>query len=657
MKYFCITFFLLAVLTLHSQQPIYQWTKQIGGPGNSYNTPCLSIDGSSNLVCVGNFNGIIDFDPGPGTFSLNTVNGYYHTSVSKYDPAGNLVWAGMLGGSDLCWGTAIATDAGNNIYVTGYFQGSIDFDPGAGSFSLTSNGFTTWDVFILKLDANGNFVWAKQFGDANAQAGRGIATDVAGNIYTTGEFMGTVDFDPGAGTFNMTASSFSAFILKLDPQGNFVWARQTQALGPVNLVNIHLPASICTGAGGAIYTTGTFKGTMDVDPGAGTYTLATSTSFQPASYTLKLDASGNFLWAMQLGDGSAMVTNNCIAEDGSGNVCVTGSFKSTLDFDPGPGTYTMSGNMTGNNYIQKLTAQGGFIWARQFERLGNSGGSESESIDIDACDDIYSIGGFFGTVDFDPGPASFTLSSTNSAGFLSKLDASGNFAWAVPLNPVTPLGAVSGSRLKLNSSGGLYALGMFSDGVDFDPGPGTDILQADNTDNANSDFYLIKLNSCNSLCQFGAGSSSSGIICSGESATLTAVGAGSYSWQPGPGTATFVVTPTVTTTYTVTSFVEGGCSATALVTQSVSACVSITDVTEPGNLRVYPNPSTGMLYVNGENTGETRITLLNSAGQFVWSSIVLSDAAIDISHLPPGLYLVLCQEKNGAQKTIKLIKE
>lgn len=83
----------------------------------------------------------------------------------------------------------------------------------------------TWDVFILKLDANGNFIWGRDPWGGSDDVGASIATDAAGNVYTTGRFVNTVDFDPGAGTFNLNSGGlYGSFILKLDAAGIFSWA-------------------------------------------------------------------------------------------------------------------------------------------------------------------------------------------------------------------------------------------------------------------------------------------------------------------------------------------------------------------------------------------------------------------------------------------------
>lgn len=108
------------------------------------------------------------FDPGAGVFNLtsvdnpSTANNQNDIFISKVDADGNFVWAKQLGGIDLKDATAVGVDAAGNVYTTGFFYGTVDFDPGVGVSNLTSIGYS--DIFISKLDASGNFVWAKQMG-------------------------------------------------------------------------------------------------------------------------------------------------------------------------------------------------------------------------------------------------------------------------------------------------------------------------------------------------------------------------------------------------------------------------------------------------------------------------------------------------------------
>ncbi|HRF19893.1 MAG TPA: SBBP repeat-containing protein, partial [Chitinophagaceae bacterium] len=108
-------------------------------------------------------------------------------------------------------------------YIIGEFRASADFDPGAGTVNLTSAGGS--DIFFAKYDASGNYVYAKRLGGTAEDVGFGIAVDGSGNVYVTGYFIGTGDFDPGAGTANLISSGIQdIFFAKYDASGNYVYA-------------------------------------------------------------------------------------------------------------------------------------------------------------------------------------------------------------------------------------------------------------------------------------------------------------------------------------------------------------------------------------------------------------------------------------------------
>ncbi|MDQ1256134.1 MAG: hypothetical protein QG656_730, partial [Candidatus Hydrogenedentes bacterium] len=200
---------------------------------------------------------------------------------------GDFVWAKAMGGTGNEWSEDITLDNAGNVYATGYFRSTADFDPGPGIFNLTSAGGI--DVFVSKLNSTGVFVWAKAMGGTGNDFGEGIAVDSAGNVYTRGRFLGTVDFDPGAGIFNLTqAGSSDLFVSKLDSGGNFVWAKRMggSSIGDGD--------GIAVDSAGNVYTTGWFLGTVDFDPGPGTFNL---TSAGNDIFVSKLDSAGNFVWA------------------------------------------------------------------------------------------------------------------------------------------------------------------------------------------------------------------------------------------------------------------------------------------------------------------------------------------------------------------------
>src|SRR3990172_7675518 len=160
----------------------FAWAKSIGGTSTDLGLS-IAVDSSGNIYATGGFIGTVDFDPGAGTANL-TGPGGTDVFVSKLDSSGNFVWAKSMGGYSADLGSGIAVDSIGNVYTTGYFPVIADFDPGPGIFNLTPVGGT--DVFVSKLDSNGNFVWAKSMGGTSGEAGRGITTDSSDNVYTTG---------------------------------------------------------------------------------------------------------------------------------------------------------------------------------------------------------------------------------------------------------------------------------------------------------------------------------------------------------------------------------------------------------------------------------------------------------------------------------------
>jgi hypothetical protein len=195
----------------------FVWAKSFGGSSLDIGYS-ITVDSSGNVYTLGIFRGTADFDPGAGTTNLTSA-GINDLFVSKLDSSGALLWVKSFGGSENEIGYEIAVDSSGNVYTTGYFPGTADFDPGAGISNLTAVGSD--DGFVSKLDSSGNFVWAKSFGGSSSDYLKSITFDSSGNIYTTGGFRDTVDFDPGAGTANLTsAGSADVFVLRLSSTDN-----------------------------------------------------------------------------------------------------------------------------------------------------------------------------------------------------------------------------------------------------------------------------------------------------------------------------------------------------------------------------------------------------------------------------------------------------
>lgn len=241
----------------------FLWAKMITGGGGNDAAYALELDTANNVLVAGLFAGTCDFNPGVGTDN-KTSSGLTDAFLLKLDQAGNYVYSKIFGGTSQEVCNAIDVDASGNILLTGYYGSTTDFDPGAGVASLTP--VAGGDIYILKLDAQGNYLWAKSMGGPGFEFGTAVTTDPSGNIYATGQFyQGTVDFDPGAATFNINPTQEETFVLKLDASGNFSWATS------LNCTGIDRGTAIDVDAWGNVHIAGFFSNQADFEPTGATY--------------------------------------------------------------------------------------------------------------------------------------------------------------------------------------------------------------------------------------------------------------------------------------------------------------------------------------------------------------------------------------------------
>lgn len=454
----------------------------------------IAVDGSGNVLLTGSFQGTADFDPGSGTESITSL-GSNDVFVVKLNSLGQLVWAKSVGGTGNDQGAAVAVDDSGNVYVAGSFSGTADFDPDSGFANVSAVGFE--DGFVMKLDADGAYQWAKQIGGTGPEYARGVAVDSSGNVFTTGYFQGSVDFDPGPATSTLaSAGGNDAFLQKLDSDGNYDWAiRLGSAANDEGY-------SVTTDISDNVLVHGIFQGTVDFDPGAGADSRTTTGSY--AAYILKLDTSGGFVWVSVFVDGTSSVFSSSrgksIAVDGSDNVYTTGYFDGTADFDPSAGSSNLTSAGNWDVYVTKLDSSGALQWAKA---LGGSMDDYGRSIAVDGSGNVYTTGEFNDSADFDPGPGSSILSSPGGTDdhdvFISKLNSSGSFVWAKsfvgtdagcsPYDYGCQKYREDASGIGTDSSGNVYTSGYFSYPVDFDPGTGTDTLSSAGS----SDVFLVKM--------------------------------------------------------------------------------------------------------------------------------------------------------------------
>lgn len=344
----------------------FAWVKDFGA-ANEERATAITLDSNNNILVTGLFNDNVDFNPAP--LETNTVTGNYADGfVLKLDPNGGYLWAKGFGGVSADYGEGIAVDSSNNVYVTGRYTGNVDFDPGAGT--TTISGSATNGAFVLKLNSDGTFGFARGFDGTGQDVGLEIEVDSGGNIMTAGQFQSTVDFNPGAGTANLTTSPSSAiFLLKLDPSGNFLWAKSWGGSGDQ-------PWDLKITSSNDVLLSGDYLGTVDFDPNAGTsnYTAQDPTD----GFILKLDSTGNFVWVSTL-RGAQNQQPRAIELISGGHILIAGVFYQ-IDFNPSVNVALIANASIGSDlFLMRLASDGSLSPANLIDKaifasLGISGG-------------------------------------------------------------------------------------------------------------------------------------------------------------------------------------------------------------------------------------------------------------------------------------------
>jgi gliding motility-associated-like protein len=396
---------------------------------------------------------------------------FFFLSLSSYTQN----WVNSAGGNFNDESYDVEVDAAGNIYTTGYTTASSVFGP---TISLTTNGYS--DIYVSKSSPNGNFLWTKVFGGAQADRGYDIAVDAIGNIYVTGYYQGTATF--GSTTLTSSGSSQDIFVLKLDNTGNVLWVKSeggaegdtgygitfdnlgnvivtgqfkgTAQIGLNNFTSSVDPISglptydmfiskydangndlwsiqgiakyddrglaVKTDANNDIYVTGQFSDTLYI---AGSQ--HNNTIFN-AGMLLKLDPSGNELWFKRMGAVQTLVYD--VEVDNSGNVYITGDFLGQMILIGANGNNYLNGNYTYRIFIIKFNSIGEVLWMREDD---SDSEVSAKAITIDANQDPY-ITGTFKCV-FDEFADSLGSGLFNSVGyndiFITKYSNSGQIQW------------------------------------------------------------------------------------------------------------------------------------------------------------------------------------------------------------------------------------
>ncbi len=437
----------------------------IGGMSSDVIAKVVATDSNNNVYVAGYFGDYnsfisrsVDFNPGPGT-DIHTSIGGYDSFLCKFDSVGNYIWTRTWGGIEWDFAKAVAVDSLNNVYVAGYYEETVDFDPGSGTDNRTA--FGEEDCYLTKFDSSGNYLWALTWGAGAPDDVLALVIDSNDNAYVSGHYIVTVDFDPGPGIDNRTSNIDGyGFLSKFDQNGNYQWVI-------TNDISIYSAAIDSTNN---LYISGKFEDTIDFDPGLG---IDNRTSVDNSDCFLsKYDSAGNYCWVRTWGDEGKSVT-----VDSNDDIYVSGRFYETEDFDPGPGidNHTSDGL---DCCISKFDPSGNYLWSQVW------GGNQHEEVfcvSVDLNNNVYVVGQFGNyseppgyTVDFDPGSGIDNhICNGSSDCFISVYDSNGSYQWSGTWGSDHSYNEMA-CGVATDSLNNIYVAGFFYGTVDFNTDSGTD---------------------------------------------------------------------------------------------------------------------------------------------------------------------------------------
>lgn len=451
-----------AFLAVHPVAVLPGWVNQAGGAGVDEGNACAT-DGAGNLFVAGYFTSTATF----GTNALISA-GLSDAFVAKYNNVGALLWVRRAGGPGFDTANGIAVDTLGNCYVTGAFEGAAGF----GTNSLVNTDATSFtDIFVTKLDANGNFVWARGTGVRGvSDAGQAVTVDSSVNVLVAGR--------SGQTTFggSPVAGAGRIFLAKYDNTGNALWARAVGLAGSGGALDG--ATGVGTDASGRIHLAGNFEGPQ------ATFGTATLTNRGSSDGFLALfDANGVPQRVVQIG-GAGQDKVNALAVDAAGNAHVAGHFSGSLTLGATGSLIPADVGLASSGQIDAFVAQfdssGSLAWAN---RTGGSGPDSIRGLALGPNGTVHVTGYFSGTASF--GSNTLVSSGATLDVFTARYTSSGQPSFAQQSGG-SDLSGDYGNAIAVDATGNSFVTGQFSGGATLGTG------QTDSS--GGGDVFLTRFN-------------------------------------------------------------------------------------------------------------------------------------------------------------------
>lgn len=657
---------------LFGQSAEVTWAISNQGATLDYATD-LSIDHQGNVIICGNFAGTNDFDPGGGSLLLSSTGSTdMDFFVQKLDSLGNLMWAVKFGGTGIDPAVKMDVDTEGNIYVTGWYNGNISIVTNSGIENFTSNGFK--DVYIMKLNSDGEVVWARSFDHSATYEMNCLCVDHQGCVYLAGHFNGTIDLNPNAGAdyYSSTSGLIQAFVTKIDSSGNYLWTNHFDSyLSKVNTMYY---------SSGQLIVAGNFEGSITFPVGAGLNSHNTTTKAMFV-YSMDENASGNWVKYIEGNAQNSSVYSKAMALDSDDNIILVGAFMDTIDFDPSSLINLQDGTLLMRRFVLKLDPYGDFEWVKVKNVLDYTSTATLPSgkiLNIGILDDTVNI-------DVDSSqflvmpPSSVWGSGTMRVHFLECLSPDGHLLWAKVFE--SQVGQHE-SAIETDSNNNVYFAASQNTDLYINSSTLTDTLFCNEGDNS----FVIRLDSvCTSETQevvntceqfylwsdgiayysdnysaiqhttniFGCDSTVTlkltfhepNLSITGQDTLWADANALSYQWidcssmLPIAGQTNQFFVPTMSGDYAVTLEYRGCTETTGCVSY-----VSVNDKLNENSISVYPNPANDYVLVKQRKqmfgkyidlkiysmTGETVLSMTQEGSQDIYK--------LQLNNIEAGIY-------------------
>ena len=594
----------------------YIWGFQIGGDEYVLGIG-IDITYDNKLLIAGNFGGTAAFNPATGVNDL-VSSGFGDDYVAKYDLNGNYISSFSFGNPGGDFVSNVHASANGNIYITGYFQNTADFDPSGGVSNLTS--VSSHNAYISCLDELGNFQWVQSCSGSpiSNSTGHGIATDTSGNVYWSGTFSDSAKLDNSSSAYSLYGNGGSdGFIAKYDINGNYSYSFPIAGNGNDACLDLLIDHN------NDLLAIGYYSASVDFDPSA-TVELKTADVAQDVFFA-KYNNSGNLVWVKTL-DGSGYEWGRKIDIDPQNNIYIIGNGAGYMDFDPDTLAIDSSFTSGQSTYVAKYSPAGLYNWSFRIDGSNNGLG-----LAVDDSNEIYVCGRLWGTGDFNPDSvATYNLTSSVPADvFVAKYG---------------PLCLPTSQNEFKDTCNSYYWHGtiLTSTGIYHDT-----LISALGCDSVFVlDLTIVTINS--SVTQTGT------LITANESGAT-------YQWLNCP--AMTPISGATNQSYTATTNGDyavivgnNGCLDT-------SACVAVTSVGIIENnfgdkLTIYPNPTDGEFSIDlGETYKAVTITIGDLNGKLLQSKTYIENQLLNLKlEESAGVYLVIIESGNK-KAVIRMVKE